>query len=343
MIASWYALAPPDALHDQAKVADDMIRVAEEIGDRNLLAIAYGCRAVARLSVGDMATYVHDVTLASALSDEMRLPFAQFWTAAGRVTRMLMLGQFHQAELLIAQIRNIGQQGLPHKHADEWVGKHLLMLRREQGRFADCDAFFREFATQNQLADLSSGSDIYWQTMLAFLYWEQGRPEQARELVEQTAAAGIDSVPQDSWWTGNVALLAELCCLLGDRQCAESLYGLLAPHAALIAGLHTQWLWFGSMAHYLGLLATTLSHWDAAAQHFADALSMHQRMGARTFVAHTQYAHADMLVRRGEMADQERALALLAGALNTAEELGMTRLAEDALALKVRVQGILKA
>jgi hypothetical protein len=50
-----------------------------------------------------------------------------------------------------------------------------------------------------------------------------------------------------------------------------------------------------------------------------------------------------MLVRRGEAGDEERVLELIGHALDTAEELGMTRLAEQALALKVRVQGILKA
>jgi hypothetical protein len=50
-----------------------------------------------------------------------------------------------------------------------------------------------------------------------------------------------------------------------------------------------------------------------------------------------------MLIRRGEEGDQERALELIGQALNTAEQLGMTRLTEQALALKVRVQGMLKA
>jgi hypothetical protein len=50
-----------------------------------------------------------------------------------------------------------------------------------------------------------------------------------------------------------------------------------------------------------------------------------------------------MLIRRGEEGDQERALELIGQAMDTTQELGMTRLAEQALALKVRVLGILKA
>lgn len=50
-----------------------------------------------------------------------------------------------------------------------------------------------------------------------------------------------------------------------------------------------------------------------------------------------------MLVKRDEHGDQERALELVDQALAAAEEMGMVKLAEEALALKVQVQGILKA
>lgn len=69
---------------------------------------------------------------------------------------------------------------------------------------------------------------------------------------------------------------------------------------------------------------------------------MNERMSATTFIARTHYDYANMLVKRGELGDQERALDLVGQALGTAEELGMTRLAEQALALKTRVQAALE-
>jgi DNA-binding NarL/FixJ family response regulator len=80
------------------------------------------------------------------------------------------------------------------------------------------------------------------------------------------------------------------------------------------------------MARYLGQLATTLRQWSAAEQHFQDALAMSTRMGARPFTAHTQYAYADMLLRRGGPGDRERAYELLTQSLATAQELGMIHL-----------------
>ena len=83
-----------------------------------------------------------------------------------------------------------------------------------------------------------------------------------------------------------------------------------------------------------------MERWDEAERHFYKALEMETRMGARPWLAWTQRHHAWMLVARDAEGDREKALELLAQALDTAQELGMKRLTESALALKLRVQGI---
>jgi hypothetical protein len=103
-----------------------------------------------------------------------------------------------------------------------------------------------------------------------------------------------------------------------------TLYDLLLPyatHTVVIGGdavgCH------GAVARLLGLLATTLQRWEPAVQHFEAALSMHQRMAARPFVARTQYAYAAMLVTRNAPGDAAHAQALLALARTTAQDLQM--------------------
>lgn len=58
----------------------------------------------------------------------------------------------------------------------------------------------------------------------------------------------------------------------------------------------------GSVARYLGLLATTMGHSNEAAQHFEDALAMNERMGARPWLAHTQRDYTRTLLARDELA-----------------------------------------
>ena len=142
---------------------------------------------------------------------------------------------------------------------------------------------------------------------------------------------------------GFVATLSLTCMYLGDVRRAARLYDLLLPRIGEAICLLSVYTCYGSVSYYLGLLATLLQRWDAAEQHFTDALAMHERMGARPFAAHTRFAWADMLVKRDATVHHDRAIVLLDAALATCDQLGMPVLAERALALKVRLQGILNA
>jgi class 3 adenylate cyclase len=134
-------------------------------------------------------------------------------------------------------------------------------------------------------------------------------------------------------------LLSQACAFLGDANRAPRLYQLLLPYAALnVAGGASAC--YGSASRYLGLLAATMERWEEAERHFEDALEMNARMGARPYVARTQYDYAQMLLRRGGPGDREKALGLVTQALATAQALGMKPLVEKALALKLQAQGI---
>jgi DNA-binding NarL/FixJ family response regulator len=69
-----------------------------------------------------------------------------------------------------------------------------------------------------------------------------------------------------------------------------------------------------------------MERWEAAAQHFEDALAMNARMGARPWLAHTQHQYARMLLARNQPGDHAKAMTLLEAALATAHELGMRAL-----------------
>ena len=63
--------------------------------------------------------------------------------------------------------------------------------------------------------------------------------------------------------------------------------------------------------------------WETAERHFISALEMHERMGARPWVARTQLAYADMLLARRQRGDRARARELLGDAVLIADALGM--------------------
>ena len=92
----------------------------------------------------------------------------------------------------------------------------------------------------------------------------------------------------------------------------------------------------GSASRGLGLLAASMANWEAAAEHFEEALDINQRIRARPWVAHTQDDFARMLVERDGPGDPERAEQLLDEAIATYRELGMRSYEARATVARVR-------
>ncbi len=97
---------------------------------------------------------------------------------------------------------------------------------------------------------------------------------------------------------------------------------------------------YGPVARVLGLLAATEGRTDDAERHFGDALAMSERMGDRPFATRTRYELARMLLDRDRGGDRERGLELLSTVLDSAQEIGMVRLVQEALAARLEAQGL---
>jgi hypothetical protein len=100
---------------------------------------------------------------------------------------------------------------------------------------------------------------------------------------------------------------------------------MLSPYAgyAVVAG---EWASFGAASRFLGQLAATMGRWQEAESHFDQALAMNGRMGAKPWLAHTQFQFAHMLQERSTGGDIERARTLLDESETIARQLGMRSL-----------------
>jgi DNA-binding NarL/FixJ family response regulator len=94
---------------------------------------------------------------------------------------------------------------------------------------------------------------------------------------------------------------------------------------------------WGSSDRFLGLLATIERRWMDAERHFADALTMNERVGALASLAHTQCDFAGMLLMRGFPGDMESAARQVQGAGERAAALGLTALARRVAATRERL------
>ena len=159
------------------------------------------------------------------------------------------------------------------------------------------------------------------EALLAVLACELGRDDEARAALDR---ASVESPRLDIYWLVAMTDWAAVAAHLGDARHAERIEAALRPYAAQAVPFVVTPT--PSVAHHLGLLATTLGHYDEADQRFREALAIHERIGAPHFIARTQVERAAMLLRRAEPGDDPQARELLGQALRTARELGLNRL-----------------
>ena len=132
--------------------------------------------------------------------------------------------------------------------------------------------------------------------------------------------------PKDSllWmgWLAGMAYIGKAATAVGDTEAAATLYEAILPYSEHVATGGGVVLILGSVAHFLGLLATVLHRWDDAARHYEAAIALETRMGAPPFVTRSQILYAELLLRGGD-GDLRLAYRLAKQALATSQELGM--------------------
>jgi tetratricopeptide (TPR) repeat protein len=309
----------PDNLEDRLAIATEIVRLAEEVGDKEFALVAHCQRHTCLIERGDLAAAAPDFEAHSRLAEELQQHGQRTHTVQLRAMRALLAGRLEEAERLAQQGLAIGQRTDP-QLAMATFGLQMTALRKEQGRLGEMEATQKAFAQQYPLAG----------TGLALTYAQLGREAEARDAFERLAANGFADLPRDFAWMACVTNLAETCAFLHDAQRAATLYELLLPYAertVVVGYAHTC---FGSVSLHLGLLAATMSRWDEAVQHFEYALEMNTRLGARPYLAHTQHGYARMLIDRDASGDRDKAFRLLTEAVAMYGEIGMPKHVEMA-------------
>jgi tetratricopeptide (TPR) repeat protein len=164
---------------------------------------------------------------------------------------------------------------------------------------------------------------LIWRCVLADMLLALGSTAEARTELDALASDSFGAIPFDEEWAVSVCFLAEAAARTGDRDRAETLYGLLLRHAGKVALSYPE-ISLGPVSRFLGLLASTTCRYDDAARHFEAALATTERIGARPWLAHTQDDYAHMLLARSEPGDAGKASGLLDGARAAYRELGIS-------------------
>ncbi|MEK6323100.1 MAG: protein kinase [Acidobacteriota bacterium] len=319
------ALATTVDIEEKLALATEILRIAEQIGDKERMLRAYYLRILDLLELGDPRVD-DEIEAYTQVAKDLRQPLYLWHTPFFRGSRALMEGRFQECERLAREALAIGQRAQD-VIAPLFFEVLMSVLRIMQGQLEDREEAIKRFI-ENYPKIPSQRAP------LANLYCRLGRREEAQAELEQMAADDFGCLPRDGSWLVTLASLSKVCSYLGDARRAAKLYELLLPYAGRQVVTGSAAVACGSVSRFLGVLATTLSHWEEAVRHFEDALQMEARIGARPFVANTQQEYGSMLLARGAPGDREKAYDILDQALATAEELGMKVVIKEVQALK---------
>ncbi len=224
-----------------------------------------------------------------------------------RAALALCDGDLDAAERGAIQSRDWGML-LTGRDASGPYGIQMFGIRREQGRLA-------ELAPAVRLLDART-RDGAWRPGLAVVLAELGMADEARAALHHVLDDGLGAL-RSSLWIASLVYMADAAALLDDRDAAAVLYPELATHVGENVMVGHLVACYGAMDRYLGMTATVLGDWERAEAHFQTALALNTRLGARTWLAHTAYWYARMLLARGraEDADLLRSHLALAGGL----------------------------
>jgi hypothetical protein len=213
------------------------------------------------------------------VAGELRQPSQGWLAAVYRALLALLAGSLDEADRLVAEARTLCED-TQSWNATVTYGLQLYVLRREQGRLAEIEGLVRASAAEYPTYPI-------WRCVLAHVLAETGHADEARAELTALARDRFAALPFDEEWLVSATLLADTACALRAVEPAAVLYELLAPYADRVAISYPE-ISTGAVARSLGVLAALTDRPKDAARHLAEAIELHRRIGARTWLARTE-------------------------------------------------------
>ncbi|MCH8921243.1 MAG: adenylate/guanylate cyclase domain-containing protein [Chloroflexi bacterium] len=325
------ALGSPEYLNERIELAQELIRLGAEAGDRYGELWGHIRLMIALLAAGDIDGVDRELEIIYPRAAETREPAwigrRPSWTGM----RAAMQGRWEEAERSQQELLAAYQQ-VQAAWLFQAAGILTFEIRRSQGRVVEVAALIDAAANQNPAPA--------WKTAQALVRCYTGREAEARELFDQLATNDFQDIPRDWLLLAALSTLVHVARHLKDAERARILYDLLLPYGDQFIVIGDAVLYWGSVATVLGMAAATAKDWEAAEEHFKAAIEAEERCRAWPYLARSQHLYAYMLAERDEGEDKAKALELVNEALARFQELGMSMDLERALAVKLQLQGI---
>ncbi len=295
----------------------ETLAIAE--GDRERLLRTHMRLALDHLALGEFPEADARINACEALATELRASWILWRVPLFRAVRATTHGHFAEAERLEEQARQLARDT-----QDPQADRALLFQREGLLRTAERHDDMRALDPRARRERANFHNALAWQeTGSALVYTRLEEADTARNHLYSVPEELLP--PIDNLFA--LFFVAESAAFVGSPDLVKKLYQRLLPSAdqyVMLGMTHIQWE--GPVSRLLALLATRLGRWDQASAHFDNALARLRRLDARPLLARARYEYGCALLQRGDPGDTARARELLLGAMEIAEELGMSSL-----------------
>jgi tetratricopeptide (TPR) repeat protein len=220
-------------------------------------------------------------------------PRARWYHALYKAMRAQIEGRLEEASMLSEKARIVGEQ-VGARTAGMSDMTQSIFVAREQGRLEGLAELLDDMAAEHPHQPAFRVSSAWCRS-------EIGDLERARAQFDDLAREDF-ALPATAFWLPNMRALADTAYVLGATEAAGILYDRFLPYRdRFIVMARVLSLW-GSVEHFLGLLALTANNLPAAQAHLAAACEAHSAMGSPLLVARTELALAVLAERQGNTA-----------------------------------------
>jgi DNA-binding SARP family transcriptional activator len=300
--------------------AREIVALAASAAKPELAVHGHAWAITAAAELGDRDALDRELAAYAALADELRQPRYRWYARSRQAMRAIMTGDLDGGERIAADGRDIaGRAGEP--DAENLLVAVLFPVwieRPDNGSTRTRLSSAIDSASNDRVRETLACARLLWETATGA---DPARYQAMLRLLGDQIAQ-----PRDMHWAFNMACLASAAARQQDKPQAERLADALEPYAATGIVWAGAAAFFGSAAHWLGVLATTLGHHQQAEQYLATAMAFHERLGAAPWVARTHVERTRLLLATGS---HDRALGLLADAGEITRRCGMSSLAAD--------------
>jgi hypothetical protein len=307
------AVIGPIQIEELLEVSHEIERAATAANDGEKILMSHVWRMMAYLFYGNMPQVFAERREIVRLAAQLRQGPQNWFLQCTDASLAFLAGRFGESEKLAIKAYEAGRRAEP--YALFAFRLQMLWMRMEQGR---------ENEMKDEFADATERFAVYpvWRAMAPYLFLTYGTEDEARVAFDEAVATPR---PVNEEYLLGAGVLGDAAASLGEHAAAGALYQELLPFGHLTMGGIPD-INVGATSRVLGRLAHVLARFDDAERHFVDAIEANDRMGARPWAARSRFDFARALVDRNQAGDRERAADLLAGARQTAVDLGMRRL-----------------